>query len=106
MTIVFPGPLDANKLKYALAQTLCDYPHAAGRLSYNKQTRKWSILLTNEGVPLTIGTTNLPYAHDEWFRNNERHPDLVGMCGVHIKKMGIYSLNRFITHVFPPKGDG
>ena len=77
-TWVFPGPLVVEKLKTALTQTLHDYLHAAGRLSCNPKTREWHIKLTNECVSITIGTTNLPYATDEWFQNNEDHPDLIG----------------------------
>ena len=77
-TWIYPGPLDIKRLKIALSQTLRDYPHAAGRLQYESQTQKWYIKLTNEGVPITLGTTNLPYAPDEWFHTNERHPDLIG----------------------------
>jgi hypothetical protein len=75
---IYPGPLDIETLKFALSRALRDYPHAAGRLIRDSQTQKWRIKLTNEGVPITLGTTNLPHASDEWFYNNERHPDLIG----------------------------
>ena len=42
-----------------LAQTLRDYPHAAGRLSCDPKTQEWSIKLMNDGVPITVGTTKL-----------------------------------------------
>jgi len=77
-TMVFPGALCIEKLKHALAQTLRDYPHVAGRLSCDPKTQELSIRLTNDGVPVTVGSTNLPYATDEWFHNNEHHPDIVG----------------------------
>src|ERR1700729_1239478 len=77
-TLVFPGAISVEKLRSALAQTLRDYPHAAGRLSCDPKTQGWRIRLTNDGVPITVGSTNLPYATDEWFHNNERHSDLIG----------------------------
>jgi hypothetical protein len=77
-TLVFPGTLCVKKLRSALALTLRDYPHAAGRLSCDPKTQKWRIHLTNDGVPITVGSTNLSYPTDEWFHHNERHPDLLG----------------------------
>jgi hypothetical protein len=79
-TFIFPGALCVEKLRKALAQTLRDYPHAAGRLACDTKTQnpEWSIKLTNDGVPITVGHTDMPYATDEWFHNNEYHPDLVG----------------------------
>jgi hypothetical protein len=77
-TLVFPGALCIEKLIHALAQTLRDYPHIAGRLSCDLKTQELSIRLTNDGVPVTVGFTNLPYATDEWFHNNEHHPDILG----------------------------
>jgi hypothetical protein len=77
-TLVVPGALYVEKLRHALAQTLRDYPHVAGRLSCNPKTKEWRIRLTNDSVPITFGSTNLPYATDEWFHNNEYHPELIG----------------------------
>ena len=77
-TWVFPGVLCVEKLRNALAQALRDYPQAAGRLSCDPETQEWRIRLTNDGVLVTVGSTNLPYATDEWFHNNEHHPDLIG----------------------------
>jgi len=75
---VIQGALCLDKLRCALAQTLRDYPHVAGRLSCDPKTQEVCIRLTNDGVPITVGSTNLSYATDEWFHNNEHHPDLVG----------------------------
>jgi Transferase family len=75
---VIQGALCLDKLRRALAQTLRDYPHVAGRLSCDPKTQEVRIRLTNDGVPITVGSTNLSYATDEWFHNNEHHPDLVG----------------------------
>jgi hypothetical protein len=77
-TWVFPGALHVEKLINALAQTLRDYPHVAGRLSCDPKIQKWCIRLTNDSVPITVGSTNLVYATDEWFHHNEHHPDIVG----------------------------
>lgn len=77
-TWVFPGALCINKLKSSLALTLRDYPHTAGRLSCDPKTQEWRIRLTSDGVPITVGSTNLPSVTDEWFYNNELHPDIVG----------------------------
>jgi hypothetical protein len=77
-TWIFQGTLCVDTLENTFAQTLRDYPHAAGRLSCDRQTQEWRIRLTNDGVPITIGSTNLPYATDEWFHNNGGHPDLIG----------------------------
>jgi hypothetical protein len=77
-TWVFPDALCIKKLRNALALTLRDYPHVAGRLSCDPKTQEWRIRLTNDGVPITVGSTSLPPATDEWFHNNELHPDLVG----------------------------
>ncbi|KIM79320.1 hypothetical protein PILCRDRAFT_564103 [Piloderma croceum F 1598] len=74
---VIQGALCFDKLRRALAQTLRDYPHVAGRLSCDPKTQEVRIRLTNDGVPITVGSTNLSYATDEWFHNNEHHPDLV-----------------------------
>jgi len=75
---VFPHALCVEKLGNALAQTLRDYPHASGRLYCNQTTQEWRIKLTNDSVPITVGSTDLPYATDEWFYNNENHADIVG----------------------------
>jgi hypothetical protein len=77
-TWVFPNPLCVEKLRNTLAQTLHDYPHVAGRLYCNQKTQELRIKLTNDSVPITVGFTNLPYATDKWFYNNENHPDIVG----------------------------
>ena len=63
---IFPGPLDVEKLKRALSQMLRDYPHVAGRLSYDCKTQQWRIILNNHGVPITLGSTQHPgiYAHN------------------------------------------
>ena len=73
---VFPGPLDLEKLKHALARTLRDYPHAAGRLSYDPATKKWRIRLTKEGVPISTGRTEHPGIFSNEF-NHERSPDFL-----------------------------
>jgi hypothetical protein len=71
---VFPGPIDINKLKVALAKSLHDYPHAAGRLSYDENLGRWLIKLTNEAVPIILGKTNLVFS-EELMRMP--HPDIV-----------------------------
>ncbi|KIM84836.1 hypothetical protein PILCRDRAFT_5880 [Piloderma croceum F 1598] len=76
-TWVFPNALCVEKLRNTLAQTLRDYPHVAGRLYCNQKTQELRIKLTNDSVPITVGFTNLPYATDKWFYNNENHPDIV-----------------------------
>ena len=78
LTLLFPSQLDLTRLRVGLSLTLRDYPHVAGRLSRDPKTKKWSIMLTNEGIPLITGTTSLPSASEEWFHRNERHPDLIG----------------------------
>jgi len=71
---VFPGPIDVEKLKVALAKTLHDYPHGAGRLSYDDKCGQWSIKLTNDAVPIITGTTDLIF--DEELMATP-HPDIV-----------------------------
>lgn len=78
VTWAFPGALCMKKLKNAFVQTLHDYPHVAGRLSCNLKIQQWRIRLISDGVFTTVRSTNLPYVNDEWFQNNEDHPDLVG----------------------------
>ena len=48
-TWFFNTPLDAQQIKDALAKTLSDYPHLAGRMK-----TKAGITLTNNGVPFSI----------------------------------------------------
>jgi hypothetical protein len=71
---VFPGPIDVEKLKIALAKTLHDYPHGAGRLSYDEQCGRWLIRLTNDAVPIIMGTTDLIF--DEELMQIP-HPDII-----------------------------
>ncbi|KIM92455.1 hypothetical protein PILCRDRAFT_810513 [Piloderma croceum F 1598] len=71
---VFPGPIDIEKLKVALAKTLHDYPHGAGRLSFDEKNRQWSIKLTNDAVPIITGTTDLIFTEELMATP---HPDLV-----------------------------
>jgi hypothetical protein len=71
---VFPGHIDVEKLKVALAKTLHNYPHGAGRLSYEEKRGQWSIILTNDPVPIIIGTTDLIF-HEELMETP--HPDIV-----------------------------
>src|ERR1700734_3456315 len=73
---VFPGPLDLEKLKNALAQTLRDYPHAAGRLLHEPSMKTWRIRLTNEGVPISTGSTQNPGIFSDKF-NHERSPEVL-----------------------------
>ena len=51
-----------------LAQTLRDYPHAAGRLSCDPKTQEWSIKLMNDGRCSHHGGNNQT-ASEEWFHN-------------------------------------
>ena len=71
---VFPGHIDVEKLKVALAKTLHDYPHGAGRLSYDEKRGQWSIILTNDPVPIITGTTDLIF-NEELMETP--HPDIV-----------------------------
>jgi hypothetical protein len=71
---IFPGPIDIVKLKIALAKVLYDYPHGAGRLSYDEKRSQWSIKLTNNPVPIITGTTDLIF--DEELMVTP-HPDIV-----------------------------
>lgn len=73
VTWVLPGPIDFKKFKHALSLALRDYPHRAGRLSYNEQSKQWRIRLNNEGVPITVGTTEHPGIYSPEF-NYERNP--------------------------------
>jgi hypothetical protein len=95
---VIQGALCLDKLRRALAQTLRDYPHVAGRLSCDPKTQEVRIRLTNDGVPITVGSTNLSYATDEWFHNNEHHPDLVGKLFSLVQAVWIL---RFVTDRLP-----
>jgi hypothetical protein len=74
-TWVFPSAICLEKLKQALSKTLHDYPHAAGRFSYDSQGRKWQIKLTNDGVPVVLGRTNL-FLNDDLMRQ-QPHPDVI-----------------------------
>jgi hypothetical protein len=58
---VFPAPIDVEKLKISLAKTLHDYPHGAGRLSYDEMRGQWSIKLTNDAVPIITGRISLSF---------------------------------------------
>jgi len=73
---VFPGPLDLEKLKHALAQTLRDYPHAAGRVLHEPSTKTWRIRLTNEGVPISTSSTQNPGIFSYEF-NHQRSPEVL-----------------------------
>lgn len=70
-----PEILNLARFKQALSQALRDYPHFAGSLSYNtaSTSRPWSILLNNEGVPLTVGYTQHPGLYTNSYKR-ERDP--------------------------------
>jgi len=74
-TWVFPGAICLEKLKQALSKTLHNYPHAAGRFSYDNQRRQWQIKLTNDGVPVALGRTDL-FLSDDLMRQ-QPHPDVI-----------------------------
>ena len=71
---MFPGPISVEKLKVALAKTLHDFPHGAGRLSYDEQLGRWLIKLTNDTVPIFTGTTDLVFNEEIMMIP---HPDIV-----------------------------
>ena len=71
---IFPGPIDVEKLKSALAQTLHDYPHGAGRLCYDEKHSQWLIKLTNDPVPIITGETDLIFNEELMVM---QHPDIV-----------------------------
>lgn len=75
MVYVFPGALDIEKLKHALAQMLRDYPHAAGRLSHDRVETKWRIILNNYGVSIAVGKTRRSGITGDHL-NNGLHPDI------------------------------
>lgn len=70
--VVFPGPIDIPRLRTALAKTLHDYPHTAGRLISEKG--EWFIKLTNSPVPLTLATSQVHMTEELW---QSRHPHCV-----------------------------
>lgn len=76
MLWILPGVLDIERLKVSVAHTISLYPHTAGRLSWNEIDKLWQIKLTNEGVPITAGTTDLAF-DDEFLKSDSRHPDII-----------------------------
>lgn len=75
---VVPGPIDVERLRYAISHALTLHPTAAGRLSYDEGTEKFRLNLNNEGVLLTVmPDCPTPGPWQEGFEHF-RHPDLIG----------------------------
>lgn len=55
---------------------LRDYPHAAGRLSNDPVTKTWWIELNNEGIPFSIGSTQLHSIFSDKF-NHESSAEFI-----------------------------
>lgn len=71
---ILPGPLQADRFKQALSLTLRDFPHCAGRLSHDTDTRLWRVRLTDEPVSFTVGkNTEVKLTEDIL---NNHHPDV------------------------------
>lgn len=59
-TWTVPQPLDASRLKNALASTLQVMPLNASKLVTTTNHDMWTLQLVNQAIPLTIGTTDSP----------------------------------------------
>ena len=53
---------------------LSDFPHCAGRLSYNEQKKAWQNSLVNEAVCLTVGKNTEIEVTDQFML--DPHPDV------------------------------
>jgi hypothetical protein len=86
-----PVPSISRNLR-VLSRTLHDYPHAAGRIGYDDQSHRWQIKLTNDTVPITLGTTELLLNKD--LMRQSPHPEVVNSMHTPITHPSRYSMNR------------